>query len=87
LGAGSTARRHPNCVEFEHKIFRHTDVVGDAHAPPFRDNGFDRVFAFNVFEHLRQPRSRRVKSTVSLSPAARSCCTPPFSSRYPGSLV
>ena len=55
LGAGATARRLPNCVEFEHKVFRHTDVVGDAHALPFRDEVFDRVFAFNVFEHLRQP--------------------------------
>ena len=55
LGAGATARRHPNCVEFEHKVFRHTDVVGDAHALPFCDNVFDRVFAFNVFEHLRDP--------------------------------
>jgi SAM-dependent methyltransferase len=55
LGAGATPRRYPNCVEFEHKIFRHTDVVGDAHGLPFRDNAFDRVFAFNVFEHLRDP--------------------------------
>lgn len=55
LGAGSTARRYPNCIEFEHKVFRHTDVVGDAHALPFRDNVFDHVFAFNVFEHLRDP--------------------------------
>jgi uncharacterized protein YbaR (Trm112 family)/predicted SAM-dependent methyltransferase len=55
LGAGATARRHRNCVEFEHKIFRHTDVVGDAHALPFPDNVFDQVFAFNVFEHLRHP--------------------------------
>ena len=55
LGAGGTARRHRNCVEFEHKIFRHTDVVGDAHALPFRNDVFDRAFAFNVFEHLRQP--------------------------------
>lgn len=55
LGAGSTARKHPNCLEFEHKIFRHTDVVGDAHALPFRENVFDRVLAFNVFEHLRAP--------------------------------
>jgi SAM-dependent methyltransferase len=55
LGAGASARRHPNCVELEHRIFRHTDVVGDAHALPFRDDVFDRVFAFNVFEHLREP--------------------------------
>src|SRR5262249_11234875 len=55
LGAGTTSTRHPNCAELEHKIFRHTDVVGDAHALPFRDKVFDRVFAFNVFEHLREP--------------------------------
>ncbi len=55
LGAGASARRHRNCIEFERKIFRHTDVVGDAHALPFRDQVFDRVFAFNVFEHLRDP--------------------------------
>ncbi|MEY2564900.1 MAG: hypothetical protein QOH88_3093 [Verrucomicrobiota bacterium] len=56
IGAGGTAVRYPNCVEFEHKIFRHTDVVGDAHHLPFRDNVFDRVFAFNVFEHLTNPK-------------------------------
>jgi len=55
LGAGSTALKYPSCIELEHKIFRHTDVVGDAHALPFRDNVFDHVFAFNVFEHLRDP--------------------------------
>ena len=57
IGAGATVTRYPNCVEFEHKIFRHTDVVGDAHHLPFRDSVFDRVFAFNVFEHLRDPRT------------------------------
>ena len=56
LGAGSTSIKYPGCVELEYKIFRHTDVVGDAHALPFRDNAFDHVFAFNVFEHLRSPR-------------------------------
>lgn len=55
LGAGATTTRYANCVEFEHKIFRHTDVVGDAHRLPFRAAVFDRVFAFNVFEHLRDP--------------------------------
>jgi SAM-dependent methyltransferase len=56
IGAGGTAVRYPNCVEFERKIFRHTDVVGDAHHLPFSSGVFDRVFAFNVFEHLREPR-------------------------------
>jgi SAM-dependent methyltransferase len=55
IGAGGTAQRYPNCIEFEHKIFRHTDVVGDAHHLPFREATFDRVFAFNVFEHLADP--------------------------------
>jgi SAM-dependent methyltransferase len=57
IGAGATTRRFPNCIELEHKIFRHTDVVGDAHHLPFRDDVFDRVFAFNVFEHLRDPKT------------------------------
>ena len=57
IGAGGTAERYPNCIEFEHKIFRHTDVVGDAHHLPFRDATFDRVFAFNVFEHLADPKA------------------------------
>jgi SAM-dependent methyltransferase len=57
IGAGGTAERYPNCIEFEHKIFRHTDVVGDAHHLPFRDSIFDWVFAFNVFEHLADPEA------------------------------
>ena len=57
IGAGATTTRYANCIEFEHKIFRHTDVVGDAHCLPFHDEIFDCVFAFNVFEHLENPRS------------------------------
>lgn len=56
IGAGGSPEPFPNCIEFEHKIFRHTDVVGDAHHLPFRDGIFDRVFALNVFEHLREPK-------------------------------
>ncbi len=56
IGAGATATRYANCIEFEHKIFRNTDVVGDAHCLPFRNEIFDCVFAFNVFEHLENPR-------------------------------
>jgi len=57
LGAGATVTKYPNCIEFEHKIFCHTDVVGDAHELPFRQDVFDRVYAFNLFEHLRDPKT------------------------------
>ncbi len=70
IGAGATATRYPNCVEFEHKIFRHTDVVGDAHQLPFRDGVFDRVFAFNVFEHLREPKIAALEILRVLKPGA-----------------
>ena len=56
LGAGSTARKYPNCIELERKIFRHTDVVADAHSLPFHEHTFNRVMGFNVFEHLENPR-------------------------------
>lgn len=69
IGAGASAARYPNCVEFEHKVFRHTDVVGDAHHLPFRDGVFDRVFAFNVFEHLRDPKAAAAEIFRVLKPA------------------
>jgi len=68
IGAGATTLKYPNCIELEHKIFRNTDVVGDAHALPFRDNTFDRVFAFNVFEHLRSPRRAAAEVLRVLKP-------------------
>ena len=68
IGAGASAQKYPNCVEFEHKIFKHTDVVGDAHQLPFRDNSFDRVFAFNVFEHLRKPERAAAEIARVLKP-------------------
>jgi SAM-dependent methyltransferase len=68
IGAGATAQKHPNCVEFEHKIFKHTDVVGDAHPLPFRDGSFDRIFAFNVFEHLREPARAAAEIVRVLKP-------------------
>lgn len=68
IGAGGSPERFPNCVEFEHKIFRHTDVVGDAHHLPFRDGVFDRVFALNVFEHLREPKTAAAEILRVLKP-------------------
>lgn len=68
IGAGSSASRFPNCIELEHQIFRHTDVVGDAHQLPFRKGVFDRVFAFNVFEHLREPKNAAAEIFRVLKP-------------------
>jgi SAM-dependent methyltransferase len=68
IGAGATTDRYPNCIEFENKIFFHTDVVGDAHQLPFRDNVFDRVFAFNVFEHLANPKKAAAEILRVLKP-------------------
>ena len=68
IGAGATAQKYSNCIEFEHKIFKHTDVVGDAHHLPFRDASFDRVFAFNVFEHLREPARAATEIARVLKP-------------------
>ena len=71
LGAGASVARFPNCIEFEHKIFRHTDVVGDAHRLPFRDGIFDHVVALNVFEHLRDPTRAAAEIFRVLKPGGR----------------
>jgi SAM-dependent methyltransferase len=68
IGAGATPHKYPTCIEFEHKIFKHTDVVGDAHQLPFRDESFDRAFAFNVFEHLREPARAAAEVARVLKP-------------------
>lgn len=55
IGAGGTKEKFENCIEFEHAIFRNTDVVGDAHHLPFADDSFEAVITFNTFEHLMDP--------------------------------
>ena len=55
LGAGGSRVKGPNCIELETAIYRHTDLVGDAHSLPFQDEVFDLAVALNVFEHLRDP--------------------------------
>src|SRR5690242_17264758 len=37
LGAGGTEVKLENCIELEYSLFRHTDVVADAHQLPFGD--------------------------------------------------
>ena len=55
LGAGGTEVKLENSIELEYSLFRHTDVVADAHQLPFGDAVFDAVVTFNTFEHLVSP--------------------------------
>ncbi|MBD1837183.1 class I SAM-dependent methyltransferase [Coleofasciculus sp. FACHB-501] len=55
IGAGATRRKIAKSIEMEYSIFKNTDIAGDAHHLPFKNNVFDAVVAFNVFEHLHSP--------------------------------
>jgi SAM-dependent methyltransferase/uncharacterized protein YbaR (Trm112 family) len=55
LSAGGTVRKFEHVVEVEYAIFRHTDIVGDAHQLPFDDECFELVVVMNAFEHYRDP--------------------------------
>jgi hypothetical protein len=52
LSAGGSRVKSSNVIELEYSIFRHTDIVGDAHALPFfKDGSFDACICMNAFEH------------------------------------
>jgi SAM-dependent methyltransferase len=55
IGAGASETKPLNFIELEYSIFKNTDVVADAHRIPFKNDSFDSVLAFNVFEHLHNP--------------------------------
>lgn len=71
LGAGATAARVPNSIEFETAVFRHTDLVGDVHHLPFKDGQLGGVLALNVFEHLADPERAAAELRRCLAPGAR----------------
>jgi SAM-dependent methyltransferase len=71
IGAGGTRLKLDNCIEMEASIFRHTDVVGDAHYLPFPGDVFDAVITFNTFEHLRDPRQAASEIHRVLKPGGK----------------
>jgi SAM-dependent methyltransferase len=71
LSAGATERRFPNVVECEFAIFRHTDVVGDAHHLPFMDEVFGAVISLNAFEHYREPDRAMAEIQRVLQPSGK----------------
>ena len=56
LSAGGSARSFDHVIEAEFAVFRHTDVLADAHALPFEDATFELVVSMNAFEHYHSPR-------------------------------
>jgi len=55
LSAGGSAEKIANIVEVEFALFRHTDIIADAHALPFVDECFDGIISMNAFEHYHNP--------------------------------
>jgi len=56
LSAGGSARRFEHVIEADAAVFRHTDLIADAHHLPFDDRMFHAVIVLNAFEHYRDPR-------------------------------
>lgn len=71
LGAGGTEVKLENTIELEYALFRHTDVVADAHQLPFGDAVFDAVVTFNTFEHLVNPVQAAAEIYRVLKPGGR----------------
>jgi len=55
IGAGNRRLADPRVVRMDVVWTPHVDVIGDAHALPFRDGCLDFVLASAVWEHLRNP--------------------------------
>ena len=70
LSAGGSVDRHENVIEAEFSIFRHTDVVVDAHDLPFDDETFNAAIVLNAFEHYRDPRRVAAELHRVLKPGA-----------------
>ncbi|MFM7426280.1 MAG: methyltransferase domain-containing protein [Elainella sp.] len=71
IGAGASQVKLPNLIEMEYAIFKNTDVVADAHHLPFRDEVFEAVVAFNVFEHLSNPKQAAQEIFRVLKPGGK----------------
>src|SRR3989344_2408900 len=57
VGAGGSAygKFFPNRVTVDIDFARKPDVVGDAHALPFKEEEFEMVLCTEVLEHLKNP--------------------------------
>lgn len=68
ISAGGTQERLDHVIEAEVCIFRHTDLVADAHRLPFADGSLEGVVALNAFEHYHDPRRAALEFRRVLKP-------------------
>ncbi|WP_374545635.1 class I SAM-dependent methyltransferase [Rhodoblastus sp.] len=71
LSAGGSDQKFDHVVEAEYAIFRHTDLVADAHFLPFDDESFEAVLSMNAFEHYREPQMVAAELLRVLKPGGR----------------
>jgi len=71
LSAGGTPQAFDQVVEVEFAVFRHTDVVADAHTLPFADDSFEAALAMNAFEHYQDPALVAAELLRVLRPGGR----------------
>ena len=71
LSAGASTVRYKNVVELEYSIFKHTNVVGDVHRLPFKEQMFEAVVCMNAFEHYREPDRAMAEIRRILKPGGR----------------
>jgi glycosyltransferase involved in cell wall biosynthesis/SAM-dependent methyltransferase len=71
LGGGSSSSRFENVVELDSAIFRHTDIVADAHDLPFDDESFDSVIVMNGLHRYGDPRRVAAELHRLLKPTGR----------------
>jgi SAM-dependent methyltransferase len=71
LSGGGTSQKFDHVVEVEYSIFRHTDLVADAHVLPFDDSSFDAAIVMNAFEHFREPDKVAAELRRVLKPDGR----------------
>jgi GT2 family glycosyltransferase/glycosyltransferase involved in cell wall biosynthesis/SAM-dependent methyltransferase len=71
LSAGGSRTKFDHVVEVEYAVFRHTDMVADAHALPFDDAVFDAVIVMNAFEHYHTPDKVAAELLRILKPGGR----------------